>query len=572
MTPEKSGEENQQPERPDTCEASARQSPPRLAPARSLNITYTPVPLGLARTTNHLTFPAHRPRRTPTGVKSPPPGGGECTTKEHGQAFSFHRSTGADFLNDENLRVKGGSPVAAGRGPEMASTDSQVVVSVAEGEGLDVWDLASGKCLHSVDVRGKAFAVADSEEHLVLVEQGRSARRDSLALYSWRTGRSVTKVPMKFSVTAVAVCQSCAYLAAGSADGRVYLWDLDSGWLLQAWDAHYKPVSSLAFSTCGAVVATGGNDATVHCWSVASMLALQPNEIPKSLASFSDHSLPVTCLTFGIGGITAPVVSASMDGTVCAYDVPSKARVLSCSVGSAVLSTAVDSLVRYVLCGCADGGVRRVWLTGSGGGRVETFKGHNAGVTGVAISWEGGVTVSCSLQGDIILRDERSMQALRTVKSRRKALSSLAIVLNRQVLRAQSTAGAEADSKASYPPFKRDLDVAHRWPPSTRAFASTRRSPRRWEAMKESTTPGPTPLSPTPLGPRKRTAPRALESGGVKVARTASASSPASAKRVQALESEVAQYKRASEELYQLCAEKLLGGLARARQQGDEKR
>jgi WD40 repeat protein len=65
-----------------------------------------------------------------------------------------------------------------------------------------------------------------------------------------------------------------AWLAAGSRDGRLRVWDvpvvLDAGYVdtgpRLALEAHKKGVNSVAFSPLGAVLASGGNDAVARFW------------------------------------------------------------------------------------------------------------------------------------------------------------------------------------------------------------------------------------------------------------------------------------------------------------------
>ncbi|GGU30054.1 nSTAND1 domain-containing NTPase [Streptomyces violascens] len=55
-------------------------------------------------------------------------------------------------------------------------------------------------------------------------------------------------------------------LAAGAADGRVLLWDLNGDPVPTVLTGHFSPVPTVAFSPDGHTLATGGNDFTIRTW------------------------------------------------------------------------------------------------------------------------------------------------------------------------------------------------------------------------------------------------------------------------------------------------------------------
>ncbi len=68
-------------------------------------------------------------------------------------------------------------------------------------------------------------------------------------VYSWRTGRNELKCALQERATCLAAHPNGMYIAAGSASGKLYVWELSSGLLLRTVEAaHYKAVSALAFS------------------------------------------------------------------------------------------------------------------------------------------------------------------------------------------------------------------------------------------------------------------------------------------------------------------------------------
>ncbi|CAH7688663.1 WD40-repeat-containing domain protein [Phakopsora pachyrhizi] len=75
--------------------------------------------------------------------------------------------------------------------------------------------------------------------------------------------------------TVVALSSSGAYLATGSADGAVSMWELSTGILLASFDAHYKAITCIAFSGDDASIITASDDA-ICCLIWSPLFATSP--------------------------------------------------------------------------------------------------------------------------------------------------------------------------------------------------------------------------------------------------------------------------------------------------------
>ena len=110
-------------------------------------------------------------------------------------------------------------------------------------------------------------------------------------------------------VGAVAFSPSAPLLAAGSADRKVHIYNLQTGKTQAAWDAG-DIVSAVAFAPDGRTVATGSYDHAVRLWDV---------ETGMTRHVLTGHRGAVLSVVFsGDGGTLA---SASIDGTIQLWDV-----------------------------------------------------------------------------------------------------------------------------------------------------------------------------------------------------------------------------------------------------------
>src|SRR4029453_12684894 len=97
---------------------------------------------------------------------------------------------------------------------------------------------------------------------------------------TWRAHHSV--------VTAVAFSPDEQWLATGSWDGVIKIWDLSNGALL--WTSpSLDAIMTLAFSPDGRALASGGTDSKVRIWNKTDGALLQ---------TLNEHAGPVFCVAW----------------------------------------------------------------------------------------------------------------------------------------------------------------------------------------------------------------------------------------------------------------------------------
>jgi pre-rRNA-processing protein IPI3 len=305
-------------------------------------------------------------------------------------------------------------------------------------EGVDVFDVHSGTFLRSIAIQNShGGLVVFGDEHFLVCQEDKAF----LQIWSWRTGGQKLRCLLPEKPTVLCMSRDANYLAAGTASGKVYLWSMATGDLLTCFHAHYKKVSALCFTTDDAFLLTGGDDSVVNAWLFDTEL-VSPNpmklEPPQPWIEFSQHSLPISGLYCGVGGMAGRVVSSSLDRTCKIFDLPSKSMLHSFLFPCFLNAVVLDPAEQVLLAAGGDGKIYKVNIAGGsaaeggqGQGRALEggyFVGHEQSVTGLSMSFNGSILMSTSKDGTAAMWDASTSQLLRRLNKNRTQYLGCAVV------------------------------------------------------------------------------------------------------------------------------------------------
>jgi len=116
------------------------------------------------------------------------------------------------------------------------------------------------------------------------------------------------------------------FFAGGTSQGRIYLWEVSSGILFNAWDAHYRQINVLRFTQDGAALISGSDDSGISVWSMSRLLDEDSqNTLSLPYFTLTDHTLPVTDILCGMGSFPeCRVLTSSVDHSVKLWDLSSR--------------------------------------------------------------------------------------------------------------------------------------------------------------------------------------------------------------------------------------------------------
>ncbi|KAG5721339.1 Pre-rRNA-processing protein IPI3 [Termitomyces sp. T112] len=216
-----------------------------------------------------------------------------------------------------------------------------------------------------------------------------------LNVYNFQKDQISLKIVLPEKLTCIAMDPRGTYCAGGTAQGRIYFWEVASGILYHSWDAHYRQVTVLRFTPDGSALISGSEDSGVSVWSVSRLIDDETqNELPLPYCTLTDHTLPITDIVCGIGSFPkGRLLTSSVDHSVKLWDLSSQTLLTTFQFPRSISSLAWDVTERIFMAASRDGSIHQVNLfrqrdTKSGGQFTEAVGG--AGVNDIIRVGEEG--------------------------------------------------------------------------------------------------------------------------------------------------------------------------------------
>jgi len=215
-------------------------------------------------------------------------------------------------------------------------------------------------------------------------------------------------------VTSVCFSPDGRYIASGSDDRTIRLWDIETGGEVRRFEGHTDKVTSVCFSPDGRYIASGSWDDTV------SLLDIETGREVRRFKGHTDYSVESVC--FSPDG--RYIASGSEDRTIRLWDVRTgrKVRRFEGYTGS-VTSVCFSPDGRYIASESRDRTIR-LWDVRTGR-EVRRFKGHTGWVTSVCFSPDGQYIASGSDDRTIRLWDVRTGREVRRFEGHTDSVDSV---------------------------------------------------------------------------------------------------------------------------------------------------
>lgn len=217
------------------------------------------------------------------------------------------------------------------------------------------------------------------------------------------------------NVTALAVTRDGKFLATGSTDKTIRLWDMSSGTarLARVFQGHSEEVASLAFSPDGKTLASGSNDQSVRLWKVS---------LADDHQNFDEHKNYVWTAAFSPDGKL--FADAGADKIVYIRD--ANGKILHKLEGHTAPVTALAfNADSSKLASVGGDQIVRIWDT-KAGTKLKELKGHTAPIMAVAFGGNN-LLITGGIDKTARLWDVTKDAPIQTLPANKSMISAVAL-------------------------------------------------------------------------------------------------------------------------------------------------
>ncbi|BDA67802.1 WD-40 repeat-containing protein [Calothrix sp. PCC 7716] len=313
------------------------------------------------------------------------------------------------------------------------STNGQTIVSGGQDGTLRMWN-REGRLIGQPfkDYQGRVLSVAISTDGKTIVSGGQDGtvrmwNREGSPIgqpFMWNREGSPIGQPFEVHqgmVTSVAISTDGKTIVSGGQDGTVRMWNREGRQIGQPFKGHQGFVYSVAIGMDGQTIVSGGQDGTVRMWNPQGQQIGQP---------FKGHQGEVSSVAISMDGKT--IVSGGDDGIRMwkregrQIGQPFKGH------QGRVLSVAISTDGQTIVSGGRDGIVR---MSNPQGRQIgQPFKGHQGFVYSVAISTDGKTIVSGGDDGTVRMWKREGGQIGQPFKGHQAFVNSVAISTDVQTI------------------------------------------------------------------------------------------------------------------------------------------
>lgn len=215
-------------------------------------------------------------------------------------------------------------------------------------------------------------------------------------------------------VNSVAFSPDGKFLASGSDDNTIKLWDIANQQEIRTLKGHSTWVWAVGFSGDGKTLASGSADKTIKLWNL---------ETGQEIGTLKGHSGGVSSITFSPDGKT--LASASLDKTIKLWNLQTRQEISSLKGHSNAVACVTFSPDGKTLASGSWDKTIKLWNLATGK-EIRTFKGHSDIVLSVAFSPDGVSLASGSKDKTIKLWNLVTGETTYTLKQHLDKVNSVA--------------------------------------------------------------------------------------------------------------------------------------------------
>ena len=207
-------------------------------------------------------------------------------------------------------------------------------------------------------------------------------------LYEVATSQPLALLPTESSVHSVVFSPDGTLLASGLDNGRIELWEVETGTKVAEFEGHRGRVTSVVFSPDGTLLASGSWSQIIKLWDVAKREEVGTWEVERN-----NNFVHAISVVFSPDGTT--LVSGFQDGTIRLWDVTTRTEVATLEGHTDDVNSVVFSLDGTVLASGSQDRVVKLWDVATRT-NIATLEGHTSWVNAASFSPDGATLASGS--------------------------------------------------------------------------------------------------------------------------------------------------------------------------------
>ncbi|XP_046394470.1 WD repeat-containing protein 18 isoform X2 [Ischnura elegans] len=252
-------------------------------------------------------------------------------------------------------------------------------------------------------------------------------------LHVWALNRQEQlqiRMVMPAKVSALAVSPNGTYCVCGIGE-KLHVWHVSSGRLMAVLSKNFQRINCVRFTDDSSHFITAAEDGLVMVWPLGRVVALTQDlfrgvsDLAEPRYSYDDHTLSVTDIYVGKGGMRTRLLTASLDGRTNIYDLASGKMLLSLVFDDPLTSVTMCNAETQAFVGTVNGKIYQYSLHSPPRNLVHhitdvekenVFLGHSNVIISLSVSLDGIFLLSGSLDELVIIWDVSSMQCLRKLQ------------------------------------------------------------------------------------------------------------------------------------------------------------